>query len=58
MEERCIATYLVNKLHGFFSFDASNRANLLVVEQNTVELVGVNQHLWAESGGDELSSGR
>lgn len=45
---------LINKLHGLFSLDTSDGADFLVIEQDTIEFVAIDKHLWSESGRDEL----
>jgi hypothetical protein len=47
-------TNLINKLHSLLPLNTPNGANLLVVEQDTIELIGVYEHFWAERGRDEL----
>lgn len=46
---------LLNKFSRVLSRDVSNRAHLLVIEKDSVELVGIHQHLRTKGGGDELS---
>lgn len=51
-------SHLVDKLLCLFAFDTANRADLLVVEQDAVELVCRDEHFRSECRGNELRSGR
>ena len=51
-------THLVNKFLCFLPPNASDRANFLIVEENTVKLVCGSKHLRSEGCCDELCSRR
>lgn len=48
------STNLIDEFHCLLALDTANGADLRVIEEHTVELVGDNEHLWPESGRDKL----
>ena len=46
--------FLLYELTGFFARDASYGAHFLIIEQHSIELVRIDQHLGSEGSRDEL----
>ena len=55
---RSDSTHLFHELHGLFPSDGPDGADLLVVEQDTVEFICRYKHLGPEGRRDELCGGR
>lgn len=51
-------TRLIDEFHRFLTLNAANRADFLIIEQHSIELVSCDKHLRSECRRDELSSRR
>ena len=50
--------YLIDEFLCLLPSNAADRADFLVIEQNTIILLRTREHLWSERRRDELSGGR